>query len=408
MRIAWLGPTPSDGGGVPYMSQQLLLGLLHAGATVDLYLAGELADVPPKLAAADGLHVHSSPTAWQYDRWYSSTDMTKHLSGGLYRLGQLRGMGRSIATEHARRPYDVVYQFSTPELAALRPYLRQLPAIVVHPEVHAAGERRWHLAELPLARRCGIGPTYAVTQATLIARTVLQRRDLGRASRIIAPSRRFARLVGADCGIPASRFTVVPNPIDLERFTPGAAAPRRPHQILFVSRIAARKGVESIVALSHRLRDLDGQVEIEVIGDHSLWSDYRPLLEGLEPTIARYSGLLSPEELGDRLRGAAMLLQPSHYEPFALTVGEALACGVPVITTTEVGATEEVDAEVAALVAPGDVDALEAAVRALLTRLDDPAQALEIRRRARAEAERRFSRERVGRLIVGSLEVLVA
>ena len=85
-----------------------------------------------------------------------------------------------------------------------------------------------------------------------------------------------------------------------------------------------------------------------------------------------------------------MLLQASRYEPFGLTVSEALAAGVPVVATSEVGASEGVSPEVCAVLAPGDVEGMAGAIEADArdASASDPGA---VRRRARAEAERLFA-----------------
>jgi len=240
--------------------------------------------------------------------------------------------------------------------------------------------------------------------SVLAARSAVQRADLSRADLVIAPANRFAELLSQDCGVARERIRVVPNPIDVQHFTPiSQHRLDRPRRVLFISRIAVRKGVEAIVQLSHRIADLGGRVVIEVLGDRSLWSDYRHLLADLHPATAVAHGHIPNDQLRQRLQGATAILQPSRYEPFALTVGEALACGTPAITSDEVGATEAVDPRVGVRVPAGDVGALEGALRGLLTAVEEPAVEHELRATARAEAERLFATEVVGRRL--SLEL---
>jgi glycosyltransferase involved in cell wall biosynthesis len=66
------------------------------------------------------------------------------------------------------------------------------------------------------------------------------------------------------------------------------------------------------------------------------------------------------------LRGAAVLAYPSLYEGFGLPTLEAMAAGVPVVTTTA-GALPEVVGDAALLVPPGDADALGRALELVLT-----------------------------------------
>lgn len=66
------------------------------------------------------------------------------------------------------------------------------------------------------------------------------------------------------------------------------------------------------------------------------------------------------------LRGASVLAYPSLYEGFGLPTLEAMAAGVPVVTTTA-GALPEVVGDAAVLVRPGDTDALAGALELVLT-----------------------------------------
>ncbi len=65
------------------------------------------------------------------------------------------------------------------------------------------------------------------------------------------------------------------------------------------------------------------------------------------------------------LEGAAVVVYPSLYEGFGLPVLEAMACGVPVVTT-RVGAIPEVAGDAALLVDPNDTDALAGEVARVL------------------------------------------
>ena len=80
--------------------------------------------------------------------------------------------------------------------------------------------------------------------------------------------------------------------------------------------------------------------------------------------------------------GADVFVYPSRYEGFGLPVLEAMACGVPVVTTTG-GSLPEVAGDAATLVDPGDADALAAAIAKLAT---DPAARQDAAARGRQRA----------------------
>jgi glycosyltransferase involved in cell wall biosynthesis len=178
-----------------------------------------------------------------------------------------------------------------------------------------------------------------------------------------------------------------------------------PITLLFASRMSVRKGVEMVVALSHRLSDLAGDVRIEAVGGETPWSRYAALLEGMNGNVAGYHGPVDSAGLADLYRRSEVLLQPSHYEPFALTVGEGLASGLPVVASDEVGAAENVDRRCCGVFPAGDLDAFEHEVRTLVSRLRTVERA-RIKALARAEAERLYAPGSVGAQLVAYLEEL--
>lgn len=402
LRVAWIGPTPTASG-VPYIGAQLLRGLTDAGTAVDCYLAGD-EPLAPGLADSPSLRVFRTGVQWQWNRWYSRQPLSAFVTGQTARAVAQARLAGVLVEQHREHPYDVIYQFSQIEVFRLRQYHRRLPPIVVHPEVHASGELQWHRREALLA---AAEPRlmHAGARAMLIARAWLQRWDATLASMLIAPSQRFAEHLTADYGIPAERLRVLPNPIDLERFQPPAQQrpSTSPLTLLYVSRLSVRKGVELVVALSHRLSDLRGRVRIVIAGDRSLWSDYRSLLAGLNTDIATYAGYIGAEELPSVYRQVDAVLQPSHYEPFALTVAEALASGAPVVASDEVGAAENVDRRCCRVFPAGDLDCFERTVRRLLGDLTS-ADAVEMKTLARREAERLFAPDLICRRLLAFLQ----
>jgi glycosyltransferase involved in cell wall biosynthesis len=409
LRIAWLGPAPRDTGGVAGVGFEVIRGLLELGHAVDCYVGRLGGPVPAELGQQPGLRVFTGESGWKPDAWYSRGDLTTFITGQSTRALAMRKLVERLQANHAAARYDVLYQFSHIEVLGLSRHLHGLPPLVVHPETHAAGELRWFRREQRLARQCEpLGRRLAV-RGMLSARAAVQRRHASLAAGFICPSRAFRRWLVEDYGIAVDRTRIVPNPINLDRFRP--AAGRRgsgePLRAVFVGRISVRKGVESLVELSHRLGDLAGSLRIDVIGNRTLWSDYRPLLDDLDPRIATYRGGVPPAGMAAELASADLLIQPSRYEPFGLTVGEALASGVPVVVTDEVGAAEDVSGECARVAPAGDVAALEREVRELVAELRS-GEGPRLSSLARAEAERLFEPDAVARRVAQALEELAA
>ncbi|HKU70841.1 MAG TPA: glycosyltransferase family 4 protein [Burkholderiales bacterium] len=139
----------------------------------------------------------------------------------------------------------------------------------------------------------------------------------------------FCRDKFIEGGLPASRVTVKPNFVDIERVP---EAPRRGG--LYVGRLSEEKGID---VLLDALRELPA-VTIDVIGSgpESEKVKAHPQLNLL--------GWLKPEEVSERMRRAAYLVMPSiWYENFPRTLVEAYANGLPVVASRLGSLAELVD-----------------------------------------------------------------
>lgn len=218
---------------------------------------------------------------------------------------------------------------------------------------------------------------------------------------IIVPSE-YLRRCSIARGLPPSRIAVLPNPIDVDHFTPDAALRARMRASLglrdddlvlgYVGRFEPPKGVEALgralsIALPNNPRL------------HALWVGQGRLEPKLRE-LAQESGTAGRQHwmpwLDDVLPAYAamdMLALPSvGSETFGRVLVEAEACGVPVLGARNGGIPEAMmENQTGCLVAPGDVDAWAAAIGELAT--NDF-----LRRRYGAAARgfaRRFASERI-------------
>ena len=108
-----------------------------------------------------------------------------------------------------------------------------------------------------------------------------------------------------------------------------------------------------------------------------------------------------PEQLrllDDLYAAATCLVVPSKHEPFGIAYAEAASGGLPSIGTSVGGAPEVIGTEGGLLVAPGDGEALEAAMRSLA----DPARAQAMGAAARARSDS-FTWAAVARRVAAAL-----
>jgi glycosyltransferase involved in cell wall biosynthesis len=406
LRIAWLGGAPQETGGAPGVVTELLDGLSRRGHEIDCFFPGVGVKVPDHLAERENLNFIWGTSEWRWDRWYSRTKLASFATGLLSRAVASMRLQREITRRHRERPYDLIYQNQTIESLGVPAALAREIPLVIRPDSHMAGELRCLIAERKLAFRSQPRHIFFTVAAIMAFRTLVQRIKIKKASLLIAISTVFRDHIVSDYRFPLERTVVVTNPVRLDRFAVSDRAPDEPPLVLVPTRISVRKGIEDVIAVSKLLGERGVSARIRVIGGPSNWSDYTKLLDDLPRENAEYGGRIPPAKMSAELHAADVVLLASKYDPCPMSVLEALASGVPVIATDEVGSIEGVDRSVVTEVHVGDVPAMADAIEQMLDRMrTDYAQ---IRAIARAEAERRFARDVVAEQISDALERLVS
>jgi colanic acid/amylovoran biosynthesis glycosyltransferase len=253
----------------------------------------------------------------------------------------------------ARRPFDVIHcHFGVNGRvgAAVRPHLPAGPRLVVTFYGHDASA---------YVRRHGAG-CYARLFAE--ADLVLTVSDAMR-----------ERLVALGC--PRARVRVHPLAVDVAFFAPGnAAATPGPPRVVTVARLVPKKGIEDALDAVALLARAGIRLSYVIAGDGPLrdFLAQRSVQLGVADRV-EFRGWQSRSVVRDLLRGAAVLLLPCRTGPDGdeegtpVAILEALACGLPVVSTRHAGIPEVVhDGTDGLLVDEGDVPGLAASVGDLL------------------------------------------
>jgi len=188
-------------------------------------------------------------------------------------------------------------------------------------------------------------------------------------------------------GVPKDRIEVQANPVDVHAFRSARRGALRnrigigdeAHLVLFVGHEFDRKGLaDAITAVAA----LDGTTHLAVVGDGDR-DAYSELARDLR-ALDRVHFLGPTEAPEDCFRDADLFLLPTHEDVWGNTVVEAMAAGVPVVTTDAAGASRLVEKAGAGLVVPaGSVRSLQEAVTRVT---EDPARAEEMGSRGEAAA----------------------
>jgi len=154
----------------------------------------------------------------------------------------------------------------------------------------------------------------------------------------------LARDSFTEAGIASNRIAILPLGVNLQRFCSGSIPniARRSDvtTFLFVGHVNAQKGADLLLHACRQLSKSHVPFELVVVGSHSN-SD-----ASLMAQLRQYGDVLGRvpnSEMSDIYRNASCLVLPSRFDSFGQVVAEAMACGVPVIVSDNVGAKDLVD-----------------------------------------------------------------
>ena len=291
----------------------------------------------------------------------------------------IAAMREAVLRLHAQEPFDVVHaQYAWPTgMAALQ----------------AAAE---------LGLPCGIsvqgGDGHWVglccPEHSVGIRTVLDRADA-----VLIGSGTFAQEVTEHHGTDPGRCTLIGGATDTRAFTPGPGdelVGRLDRDgdgvttLLFHGRVDRRKGVLDLLHALAALRGEGRPVRLLVSGIGPDVAAVAELVEelGLQDVVEQ-SGYTAYAQAPDVYRRGDVFVSPTQSEGFSNTILEAMAAGLPVVTTRTVGVVDCVrDGRNGLLHEVGDVEGLAAVLRRLL---DDPALARSVAAEALAEVREQWS-----------------
>ncbi len=208
----------------------------------------------------------------------------------------------------------------------------------------------------------------------------LERVAYPRADRITVCKEEFKQYLVSQYNVDPKKVVIIKYGLDPEQYRPQWDWSQKQRSVIYVGRGSIGKGFDTLVAAAPKI---NGQI-IAVASR---------IPKFLQKQIQKLSNFrvvsgISDAELGELYRNAMVFVMPSLSEGSPLSTLEAMACGLPVVCTTE-GGGGYIEHEINGLIFPvRDANALAAQVNRML---DDPNLAKQFGQLNRAKVEQQYT-----------------
>lgn len=152
------------------------------------------------------------------------------------------------------------------------------------------------------------------------------------ADAITVPSS-FAARSFVQSGVAPEKVHTIPYGVRLERFHKSGDPPKDHFHVLFAGAVGLRKGIPYLLEAFSQLKC--STKLLRVAGD--LQPEMKRVMERLPRRHVEFLGIVNRERLVDLMSVSHVMVLPSIEEGLALVQGQALACGCPVIASTNTG-----------------------------------------------------------------------
>ena len=369
-RVVFVHGAPVGVGGLGVEAGHSLHALAHGAREVHAIGPGPA----PGFVAPDNVTWHVAPAGWGDVLRRSPA----RRAAGLTQRVIDSHLGQFAATRARALKPDLCYAFTQVALETLE-WARDnaIAGVLENANGHIRGFRDVYVSET----RKWCGGTYLGHPTPAMVKRV--EREYAAATTIRVSSGWAQRSMAAN-GVPADRVVAVPQPLELVKYFParGDRRPADPFRICFVGALDLRKGFGYLLRAA---RTVTAPVAITFVGgtgDRCSRQVLERERQGLQVDVA-------PGDPHAALARADLFVLPTLEDGWSFALIEAMASGVPVVTTSSAGAAEWVRHGVTGwIVEPASEQALAAAINQAIARRDDlPSMG----NAARADVEARVS-----------------
>jgi glycosyltransferase involved in cell wall biosynthesis len=134
-------------------------------------------------------------------------------------------------------------------------------------------------------------------------------------------------------------------------------------QLLTVASLRPIKGIPNLLRALSLLRERRSDFSLTIVGGGDHREEYQELSDQLGlGKYVHFVGIKMKGEIAHLMRSSNLFVLPSLYENLPCVLLEAMACGLPIVSTTVGGISEIVNEERGVLVEPGNPEKLAEAI----------------------------------------------
>jgi glycosyltransferase involved in cell wall biosynthesis len=159
---------------------------------------------------------------------------------------------------------------------------------------------------------------------------------------------------------------------------------------LFWGRLEDEKGLPEIIYAIKKVSKVFKDMTLTLIGEGSRLAQYKASVAnfGLKDRVD-FTGWLSNREIQKLVEQSSLGLFPSRIESFGLSVVEAMAAGLPIVTASGGAIPENVKEGVTGMLVP--INNADALTKAIISALENPQQAESLAKAAKTEVQKKFT-----------------
>jgi alpha-maltose-1-phosphate synthase len=157
------------------------------------------------------------------------------------------------------------------------------------------------------------------------------------AADVITVPSRFCLRSFEEMGVPAEKLRKVPYGVELSRFDKVGEPPADTFEVLFVGQVSFRKGVPYLLRAFEQLKHPHKRLRLAGVAQREMRAYLRDRKSNAD---VDFLGPVSQSQVVELMSTSHVLVLPSIEDGFGLVLGQAMACGCPVVYSTNTGGEE--------------------------------------------------------------------